>query len=96
MITRNETKEDLSAAVEETVRVRGDEALEYVLYRDEEDGREVYSIQAIQYRRGKKICQATARDVSSIQERAREMFSLIADGLIEPYVLCDVVYDLLP
>ena len=80
----------------ETTRVRGDERLEYILYRDEMCGRSSYSIQAIQYKKGEKICQATACDVSGDPDAAKEMFRTVSDGFVEPYVLCDVIYDLLP
>ena len=80
----------------ETKRTREDELLQYVLYREERRGRDSYSIRALQYKRGIKICQATVCDVSSVYETAKLIFDMIVDGFVEPYVLCDVIYDLLP
>ena len=91
MITKNE-----DATVEETERTRGDETLHYMLCRDITDGRDSYSIRALSYKSGVKVCQATACDVSSVYERAKEMYDAVANGFVEPYVLCDVIYDLLP
>ena len=84
-----------SPVLEETV-IRGDDLFEYALYRKDEDGRDSFSIRAIQYRRGVPICRAVACDVSSLYCKAKEMFDLIVKGCVEPYVLCDVIYDLLP
>ena len=44
----------------------------------------------------RRICQATACDVSSRYEAAKKIFDAVTDGYVEPYILCDVVYDLLP
>ena len=90
------TKDIAARTVGEKSMQRGEETLEYFLYREEKHGRESYSIQAIQYKRGVKVCQATACDVSCRYEAAKEMFDAISEGYVEPYVLCDVVYDLLP
>ena len=91
------TQEARSTVAEiETTRVRGDERLEYILYREELRGRTSYSIQAIQYKRGEKICQATACDVSSSPVFALDLFRTVSNAFVEPYVLCDVIYDLLP
>ena len=96
MITEDIIKNDALTVVERTEKYRGAERLEYILYRKEKDGRDSYSIQAIQYKSGIKTCQATSGDVSSVYEAAHEMFEFISEGFVEPYVLCDVVYDLLP
>ena len=96
MKTEAVTKDPECCTVGERSMQRGDETLDYYLYREERSGRESYSIQAIQYKRGVKACQATACDVSCRYEAAKEMFDAISDGYVEPYILCDVVYDLLP
>ena len=96
METKVKDIEVLSETVDESLRIRGDETLSYYLYRGEKNGRESYSIQAVQYKRGVRICQATACDVSSRYEAAKKMFDAVTDGYVEPYILCDVVYDLLP
>ncbi len=93
-----ETNEKRAAAetLLETTKIRGDEELEYILYRESREGRASYSIQSLQYKRGVKVCQATACDVSSRAADAVKLFSLISESFVEPYVLCDVIYDLLP
>ena len=96
MITENKTGVNISSVVEEAERFRENERLEYILYREEKNKRESYSIQAIQYKHGIKICQATACDVSSLYDAAKEMFDVVSEGYVEPYVLCDVIYDLMP
>jgi len=96
MITENKVERTIDETVLETVRSREDETIEYYLYRGRKDGRDSFSIQAIQYKRGVKICQATACDVSSVCSHAAEIFDAVSRGFVEPYVLCDVVYDLLP
>lgn len=96
MITKDVTKNEEMTVVERTEKFRGTERLEYILYRKEKDGRDSYSIQAIQFKNGYKVCQATSGDVSSLYDAAHEMFEFISEGFVEPYVLCDVVYDLLP
>ena len=96
MITENEEMSVVSRTVDETWRTRGDERLDYLLYRGERNGRESYSIQVIQYRGEEKTCQATACDVSCRYEAAKYMFDAVSNGYVEPYVLCDVIYDLLP
>lgn len=77
-------------------RFRGNEKLEYILFNEKREGRDCWSIQAIQYKNGIKVCQATSCDVSSEEAAAREMFEKVADGFVEPFILCDVIYDLLP
>lgn len=94
MITKDKAEE--LTVVEEAEKFRGCERLEYILYREARDGRDSYSIQALQYKNGFKVCQATACDVSSLCDAAREMFEFVSEGYVEPYVLCDVIYDLLP
>ena len=96
MITEDIAKNDVITVVDRAEKFRGAERLEYILYRKEKDGRDSYSIQAIQYKNGLKVCQATSGDVSSEYDAAYEMFEFISGGYVEPYVLCDVVYDLLP
>ena len=96
MITDNEEKIGITETVEETERRRGDERLEYLLYRGEKNGRESFSIQVIQYKEDNETCRATACDVSSRYEAAKYMFDAVSGGFIEPYILCDVIYDLLP
>ena len=96
MNTEVKDNEVLSEIEEESIRIRGDETLSYCLYRGEKNGRESYSIQAVQYKRGIRLCQATACDVSSRYEAAKAIFDAVTDGYVEPYILCDVVYDLLP
>ena len=86
----------ISETADEASKRRGDERLDYYLYRGEKNGRDSFSIQAIQYKRGVKICQATACDVSCRYEAAKKMFDMVSDGFVEPYILCDVIYDLLP
>ena len=95
MTTVEKIKPKMSV-VERKNKFRGRERLEYILYREERRGRDSYSIQAIQFKCGRKICQASACDVSSLEDVAREMFDVISDGFVEPYVLNEVVYDLLP
>ena len=90
------TEEKCSAPVCESTVLRGDERLEYILSHETLGGRDSYSIQAFHYRCGRKLCQATACDVSCEYGAAREMFDVISEGRVEPIVLCDVVYDLLP
>ena len=96
MKTEIKDSEAISETADESSKTRGDETLDYYLYRGEKDGRESYSIQAIQYRSGIKVCQATACDVSCTYGEAKKMFDIISEGFVEPYILCDVVYDLLP
>ena len=96
MKTEVKVRDNKISTVLERSMQRGDETLDYYLYREEKFGRDSYSIQAVQYKRGIKICQATACDVSSGYEAAKAMFDTITDGYVEPYILCDVVYDLLP
>ncbi|MBQ7669852.1 MAG: hypothetical protein IJS45_03920 [Clostridia bacterium] len=96
MITEDTVKNDVLTVVERTEKYRDVEKLVYILYRKEKDGRDSYSIQAIQYKNGYKVCQATSSDVSSLYEAAMEMFEFVSEGYVEPYVLCDVIYDLLP
>ena len=96
METEVKARYKTTCAVLERSMQRGDETLDYRLCREEKNGRESYSIQAIQYKRGIKICQATACDVSCRYEAAKNMFDTISDGYVEPYILCDVIYDLLP
>ncbi|MBQ7714605.1 MAG: hypothetical protein IJT70_01915 [Clostridia bacterium] len=96
MITKSPAHPLNEVVVDETVKLRGDERLEYVMYRGEKYGRDSYSVQAIQYKNGNKVCQATASDVSSGYTAAKSIFDAVSCGLVEPYLLCDVVYDLLP
>ena len=96
MIAENITKDGVLTVVERAVKYRGEEKLEYVLYRTEKDGRDSYSIRAVRYKNGRCVCRAAAGDVSSVYKTAHGMFESISEGLVEPYLLCDVVYDLLP
>ena len=90
-------KEILAAKViERRVKFRGRERIEYVLYRERTPLRDSYSVQAIQFKHGHKICQATCRDVACDRVDASGVFDVISEGYVEPYVLSDVVYDLLP
>ena len=82
--------------LEHTAHFRGPERLEYTLSLGERDGRDSYTIRAVQYKRGLEICSASAPDVSSVYENAKEMYDVISDGRVEPYLLCDVVCDLMP
>ena len=96
MITEEITRTADEAVVGHEIKERGTERLEYYLYREEKNGRDSFSIQSIQYKNGEKICQATASDVSSRYIAAKKMFDSVSRGLVEPYILCDVIYDLLP
>ena len=96
MKTEEITDSVISETVDEASRRRGDEVLDYYLYSGRKNGRDSFSIQAVQYKRGVKICQATACDVSCRYEAAKKMFEAVSDGYVEPYILCDVIYDLLP
>lgn len=87
---------NVASQVLQATMLRGRDRLEYILFHEIQDGRDSYSIQAIHYRGGRKLCQATACDVSCEYGAAREMFDVISEGRVEPIVLCDVVYDLLP
>jgi|GEM_PF-2520919 len=95
MITKDKVEFE-TTVVRTTEKIRGSEKLEYILYHEEKDGRDSFSVQAIQYKKGMKICQATACDVSSRHDFAEKIFSAVSEGYVEPYVLCDVIYDLLP
>lgn len=75
---------------------RGSDTFEYILYLGCEDGRDSYSIQVIRYRDGEKLCQATVSDVTNRRDEAIRIFDLLSDGIVEPYLLKDVVYDLMP
>ncbi len=96
MITKYESTEGAATVVEKTSRCRGSEVLEYFLCFEDVGGRAAYSILALQYKHGEIVCRAKAFDVSSVYGAAKEMFDRISAGFVEPYVLCDVVYDLLP
>ena len=95
---KTEVKDDevITETADKSSKTRGDEVLDYYLYSGRKNGRESYSIQAVQYKRGVKICQATACDVSCRYGAAKMMFDAVSEGLVEPYILCDVIYDLLP
>ena len=90
------TAEKIRGAVLTVTKFRGAERIEYTLTKGERDGRDSYSISACQYFKGVEMCRATACDVSSRGDAAKAMFDEISSGFVEPYVLCDVVYDLLP
>ncbi|MBR6917181.1 MAG: hypothetical protein IKN38_03265 [Clostridia bacterium] len=96
MTTELKERDRSIEALVEKVKTRGCERLEYILYKSDIEGRDSFSIQAIQYKSGVKTCQATAGDVSSVFGPALSMFDAVSEGFVEPYVLCDVIYDLLP
>ena len=70
--------------------------IEYTLLLEERDGRDSYSIRAVSYAGGAEICRASACDVSSLEDAALAMFTEVYSHFVDPFVLCDVVYDLLP
>ena len=82
--------------IKRVVRYRGRERIEYSLIYEERDGRDSYSIRAVSYVGADEVCRASACDVSSLEDAAERMFTQIYSHMVEPYVLCDVVYDLLP
>ena len=90
------TTEKIRGSILTVTKYRGAERIEYTLSRGEGDGRSAYSISAVQFFKGVEMCRATAYDVSSRGDAAKAMFDEISSGFVEPYVLCDVVYDLLP
>ncbi len=96
MITKDEEYVVSDEPILEAERRRADEKLEYILCKGTKDGRDSYSIRVIQYKRGVQICRASACDVSDVYGEAKRIFDAISDGYVEPYILYDVVYDLLP
>lgn len=94
----NAVKEKVKEArpVQSVTRYRRDERIEYTLMLEDRDGRDSYSIRAVSFVRGVEICRATACDVSSLEDAALAMFTEIYSHFVDPFVLCDVVYDLLP
>ena len=96
MKTAEKQKTMEEVELKRVVRYRGRERIEYSLIGDERDGRDSYSIRAVSFVGGDEVCRATACDVSSIEDVAERMFTEIYSHMVEPYVLCDVVYDLLP
>ncbi len=92
----NAVKEKTAKPLQSVTRYRRDERIEYTLLLEERDGRDSYSIRAVSFVRGVEVCRATAADVSSLEDVALAMFCEIYSHTVDPFVLCDVVYDLLP
>lgn len=95
------TSEDNAQSTAEVVRqeyrsLSKNATLKFVLYCERQPWGKSYSIQCVKYIGSEPVCQATAPDVSSSRSFAEEMLLKLADGGVEPVILCDVVYDLLP
>lgn len=69
--------------------------LKYSLLYEKKDGRDCYSIKAVQSRLGEDICRAVAYDVSDSYSFADEIFMKLCTGGVFPITLCDAVCNLL-
>ena len=70
--------------------------MEYILSREKADNRDAFSIEVFRKARDGSEHRALAHDVSDREDRATELFRIIAEGEVEPEVLYDVLYDMLP
>lgn len=69
--------------------------LDYSLVYEKKEGRDCYSVRALQYKDDVFVCRAMAYDVSDDYERAKSIYDKVVEGKVFAQTLCDVVIELL-
>lgn len=70
--------------------------MRYTLTKRSVDGREAFSISVLQVTPSGDVNYKMADDVCCDEDSATALFRTISEGEVEPCVLYDVLYDLLP